>query len=171
LSGIKLTGRGSRQCGSRLDPEVVLMSSGDGEELPGPPEPTVTQDSMSEFAGIVVDRLFSIGLSLESARSIVGNGPAGDRVATATGEVDELISDIRATVFRSDAGPLVAARERSVRTARALQARALDAAALLERRAEIARPPSRMDYQAEIKRWRAFAGEAEQMAQRWEQPP
>lgn len=130
----------------------MLMSSGDGEGLRGPPGPTVTQDSMSEFAGIVVNRLFSIGLSLESARSIVGNGPAGDRVAAATDEVDKLISDIRATVFRSDADLLVAARERSARTARALQARALDAAALLERRAEIARQPLRMDYQAEIKR-------------------
>ena len=147
------------------------MSSGDCEGLRGPLEPTVTQDRTSEFAGIVVNRLFSIGLSLESARSIVGNGPAGDRVAAATGEVDKLISDIRAAVFRSDANPLAAGRERSARTARALQARALDAAALLERGAEIARQPSRMDYQAEIKRWRAFAGEAEKMAQRWEQPP
>lgn len=171
MSGIKLTGRGSRQCGLRLDPKVMLMSSSDGEGLPGRPEPTVTQDSTSEFAGIVVNRLFSIGLSLECARSIVGNGPAGDRVAATTDEVDELISDIRATVFRSDADPLVAARGRSARTARALQARALDAAALLERRAEIARRPPRMDYRAEIKRWRAFAVEAEKMAQRWEHPP
>lgn len=147
------------------------MSACDGEGLPGPLEPAVPQDSMPEFAGIVVNRLFSIGLSLESARSIVGNGPAGDRVAAATGEVDELIRDIRAAVFRSDAYPLAAGRERSARTARALQARALDAAALLERRAEAARQPSRMDYQAEIKRWRAFADEAEKMAQRWEQPP
>ena len=147
------------------------MSASDGEGLPGPLEPAVPQDSMSEFAGIVVNRLFSIGLSLESARSIVGNGPAGDRVAAATDEVDELIRDIRATVFRSDADPLVAARERSARTARALQAKALDTAALLERRAEIVRQPSRMDHQAEIKRWRAFADEAERMAQRWEQPP
>ena len=147
------------------------MSAGDSEGPPGPPEPAVPQDSMSEFAGIVVNRLFTIGLSLASARSIVGSGPAGDRVAAATDEVDELISEIRAIVFRVHADPLVAARERSARMARELQVRALDAAALLERQAEIARQPSRMDHQAEIKRWRAFAGEAEKMARRWEQPP
>jgi len=28
-----------------------------------------------------------------------------------------------------------------------------------------------MDYPAEIKRWRAFADQAEQMARRWEQRP
>jgi hypothetical protein len=28
-----------------------------------------------------------------------------------------------------------------------------------------------MDYPAEIKRWRAFADQAEQMARRWEQSP
>jgi hypothetical protein len=56
-------------------------------------------------------------------------------------------------------------------TARELQARALDAAALLEKRADIGRRPSRMDYPTEIKRWRAFADHAERMAKRWEQPP
>jgi hypothetical protein len=54
---------------------------------------------------------------------------------------------------------------------RALQATALNAAAQLERQADRARPPARLDYQAEIKRWLAFAEEAEQMARRWEQPP
>ena len=169
LSGIRLTRRGNRQGGVRLNPKVMLMSAGDGEGPPGPLKPAVPQDSVAEFAGIVVNRLFSIGLSLESARSIVGNGPAGDRIAAATDEVDELIGDIRATVFRSDIDPLATVRERSARTARALQAGAMDAAALLQQRAEIARRPSRVDRQAEIKRWLAFAEEAERMAQRWEQ--
>jgi signal transduction histidine kinase len=54
---------------------------------------------MSRFAEDVVHRLFSIGLSLESARSIVGKGPADDRLAAATGELDRAIREIRTTVF------------------------------------------------------------------------
>jgi len=56
------------------------------------------------------------------------------------------------------------------RTARALQAAAADYAALLEQKADLTRKPGRMDYPAEIKRWRAFADQAEQMAKRWEEP-
>lgn len=54
---------------------------------------------MPEFAGYVVNRLFSIGLRLESARSIVGNGPAGDRIAAATDELDRVIRDVRTAMF------------------------------------------------------------------------
>jgi hypothetical protein len=147
------------------------MSVGDGEDLPGPLEPAGPQSTMSEFAGYIVDRLFSVGLNLESARSIAGNGPAGDRIAAATDEVDELIRDIRETLFRSAADPAPVLRDRMVHMAHELQSRALDAVALLEQRAEIARRPSQRDYPAEIKRWRAFADEAERMARRWEQPP
>ena len=57
------------------------------------------------------------------------------------------------------------------RTARAMQANALNAAALLEQQADLARPPTPLDYPAEIKRWRAFADRAEQMARRWEPRP
>jgi hypothetical protein len=151
--------------------KVMLMVAGDGEDLPGPLEPAARQPTVPEVTGYIVGRLFSVGLSLESARSIVGAGPARDRIAAATGEVDRLIRDIRAILYSSAADPLAAARERSARTARELQARALDAAALLEREAERARQPSRLDYRAEIKRWRAFADQAERMARQWEQPP
>jgi hypothetical protein len=44
----------------------------------------------------------SIGLSLDSALSIAGGGPAGDRVAAATDELDRLIRDIRTIVFSLD---------------------------------------------------------------------
>ena len=57
------------------------------------------EDTMSQFAEYVVNRLFSVGLSLENARSIVGEGPAGDRVAAATEEVDRMIRDIRTITF------------------------------------------------------------------------
>jgi hypothetical protein len=55
--------------------------------------------------------------------------------------------------------------------ARALQATAAGAAAVLEQQARRTKQPRRMDYPTEIKRWRAFTKQAEQMAQRWEQPP
>ena len=56
-------------------------------------------ETMSRFAGDIVHRLFSIGLSLDSASGIAADGPAGDRVAAVTGELDRLIRDIRAIVF------------------------------------------------------------------------
>ena len=62
-------------------------------------------------------------------------------------------------------------QEHMARTARVLQASATDYATLLEQKAGLSRPPRRMDYPAEIKRWRAFADQAEQMARRWEQRP
>ena len=67
------------------------MSDADSRNLPGPLEPSALQDAMSEFAHHIVNRLFSVGLRLDSARSIVGKGPAGDRVAAAADEVDRLI--------------------------------------------------------------------------------
>ena len=114
--------------------------------------------------------MFLIGLKLESARSITGPGPAGERIAAATDEVDELIAEIRAMVldFPADPASQVALRDRMVRSARELQARALEYAARLERRAETARQPTRLDLAVEVKRWLAFADQAGQMAGRWE---
>ena len=96
----------------------ALLDPGDGHALhaavrPGPADgrgareglpghghqPESLEEVMSRFAGDVVNRLYSAGLSLESARSIVGDGPAGDRVAAATGELDRTIRDIRAIMF------------------------------------------------------------------------
>jgi hypothetical protein len=54
---------------------------------------------MSQLAGVITNRLFSVGLSLESARRIVGDGPASERLRSATEELDDLIRDIRTTVF------------------------------------------------------------------------
>ena len=47
---------------------------------------------------------------------------------------------------------------------------AADTAALLERQADLVGQPGRIDYPTEIKRWRAFAEQARQMAERWEHP-
>ena len=80
---------------------IVLPRSGDGrsgrERQPARPAPL--DETMSRFAGDVVNRLFSIGLRLDSALSISGNGPAGDRIAAATDELDRLIRDIRTMAF------------------------------------------------------------------------
>ena len=54
------------------------MSDTDSRDLPGPP---ASADVMSELAGHIVNWLFLIGLNLDSARSIVRDGPAGDRPA------------------------------------------------------------------------------------------
>jgi hypothetical protein len=160
----------------------MLMSDADSQDMPGPPEPAAQADAMPELAGYIVNGLFSIGLSLESVRSMIEDGPAGDRIATATGMVDRLIREIRQRAFAepqdddqerpgqtADRAALL--QERMARTARALQASAAEYAALLQQRADLSRPPQRMDYPAEIKRWRAFADQAEQMARRWEQRP
>jgi hypothetical protein len=148
----------------------MLMSDAGGRNLPGPPEPPTPEDAMSEFACHIVNQLFSVGLSLESARSIVGNGPAGDRIAAATDEVDRMIRGIRTVMFgRVEDRPAVL-KQRMACTARSAQVSALNAAELLERQADRAGPPARLDHQAEIKSWRAFADQAEQMAERWEQP-
>ena len=72
-------------------------------------------------------------------------------------------------MFSLATDPTALLNEHAARTARALRAAALDAGALLEQQAGLARRPGRMDDQAEIKRWRAFAEQAEQMARRWEQ--
>ena len=70
-----------------------------GREGRPAPRSASLEDAMSGFAREVVKRLFSVGLSLDSAGSIVGDGPAGDRVAAATAEVDRMIRDIRTIMF------------------------------------------------------------------------
>jgi len=70
-----------------------------GRERPPAHRSASADDTMSRFAADIVHRLFSIGLSLDSARSIVTKGPAGDRIAAATDEIDRTIRDIRTAVF------------------------------------------------------------------------
>lgn len=62
-------------------------------------------------------------------------------------------------------------QRRVVLAAYALQFTATDTAALLERRAELVGLPSRIDYPAEIKRFRVLADQARQIAERWDQQP
>jgi hypothetical protein len=77
----------------------MLMSGANGHDRPESLESAVPQNTMPEFADYVVNRLFSVGVSLERARTMVGNGPAGDRIAAATAEVDRLIRYFRTAAF------------------------------------------------------------------------
>jgi hypothetical protein len=92
-----------------------LLEPGDsrGSSATGPPGPggrdggqahlrASDDEVMSGFARDVVNRLFSAGLSLESARSIITDCPAATRVAAATREIDQAIRDIRTFIFSSD---------------------------------------------------------------------
>lgn len=62
-------------------------------------QPVPAETALVEFAEEIARRLFAAGLSLASAQSIVGDGPAGDRVATAIDELDRAIKGIRTRVF------------------------------------------------------------------------
>lgn len=74
--------------------------SGQGDRGPGPVQETdVPEGTLSQFTGDIVNKLFSVGLKLESARSITGRGPADERIAEAAGEIDHLIREIRTTLF------------------------------------------------------------------------
>lgn len=52
-----------------------------------------------DLAGMVVDRLFGAGLTLQSAAD-VADGPAADRLRRAVDELDAIIHDLRSAVFR-----------------------------------------------------------------------
>lgn len=63
-------------------------------------EPARLPDSeISRLAHSVVNQLFSVGLTLDGARSLLDDGPARDRVAAATAELDRLVRDVRAAVL------------------------------------------------------------------------
>jgi len=144
----------------------MLMSDGGGARFPR--RLAIPEGPMAKFARDIVHRLFSVGLSLESARSIVADGPAADRIAAATEEVDLLIRDLRTATLGPDRDRPALLRERMTRMAREFQDGALSAADLLERRASHTRPPTQVDYQAEVKCWRGIADQADQMAKRWQ---
>lgn len=116
FAGQAIAGRLGLPGGDLVDPVGRAMIS----TLLDPGDAQVSaEDKLPEFVGYVVNRLFSVGLSLESARSIIGEGPAGDRIEAATREVDRTIRDIRTTVFGLDTARAAPMNERPERTARA----------------------------------------------------
>jgi signal transduction histidine kinase len=49
--------------------------------------------------GLVVHRLFSAGLTLETALALIGDHPGAGKVQDAIGELDLAIRDVRNVVF------------------------------------------------------------------------
>jgi hypothetical protein len=77
------------------------LARNDGDDpQPWPPHQLTPQETaLAEVVGEVVHRLFAAGLSLASAQSIIGDGAAGNRVASAIDELDHAIRDIRTAIF------------------------------------------------------------------------
>lgn len=146
-----------------------------------------------ELLDTAVASIFDVGLILQAAVDVPSDVTA-QRIAEALCRLDDLVQDIRNHMLARRghrSGPSLAwmprphVLERSARamsrsellqghvahTARAVQAAAADTAALLERRADLLVQPWRIDYPTEIKKWRAVADQARQLAERLEQPP
>jgi len=77
-------------------PALLRQAGSDGDDPWYQSDGELSQPGteLEEFAGEVVRRLFAAGLSLASAQAIIGDGAAGDRVATAVDELDRTIRDI-----------------------------------------------------------------------------
>lgn len=148
--------------------------------------------SARELLDWVVNSIFAVGVLLEGAHELPHDA-AGPRITEALHRLDDVVREVRDHVLaqrvqaaQSSFAPrspldapqrpmqamdgLASLQERVAQTARALQSAAGNTAALLQQQASLA-GPARIDYPAEIKRWRAFADQAEQMANRWEQRP
>jgi anti-anti-sigma factor len=146
-----------------------------------------------ELLDRAVSTIITVGMSLRAAASLP-RGLASQRITEAVGRLDDVVREIRQHGFAGDGqhsqpGPArrrppdpdeqfgQAARrtallhQRVAQTAHALHTIAAGTAALLEQRAAALAQPERLDYPTEIKRWRAFADQAAQMAERWEQRP
>lgn len=142
-----------------------------------------------DLLALTVDSIFNVGLILQTAIDLPPDITA-QRITEALQRLDDVVREIRGHVFAQrgrsvEAGvaeaPSPCLLERSARAmdlqrrvaqaARAVQSTAADTAALLERQADLTGHPTRIDYPADIKRWRAIADQAAQMAERCEQHP
>jgi anti-sigma B factor antagonist len=146
-----------------------------------------------ELLDVTVAGIFDVALILQAAIDLPPDVTA-QRITDALRRLDDVVQDIRDHVFAGrgqSAGPalpyrpapevlerLAQARKRSqllrrhvAQTARAVQSAAADTRSLLEQRTGLLGQPGFIDYPTEIKRWRALADQAGQIAERWEQPP
>ncbi len=149
-------------------------------------------DSARELLDWVVNSIFAVGVLLEGEHELPRDA-ATTRITEALHRLDDVVREVRDHVLAqrvqavqssfAPRSPLAAhqrpeqatdrlarLQERVAQTARALQSAAGNTAALLQQQAGLA-GPAQIDYPTEIKRWRAFADQAEQMANRWEQRP
>jgi hypothetical protein len=74
---------------------------GGGGQTPAffPPGPAAGTDAGSALAGMVVHRLFGVGLTLQSAAGLAG-GPVAERLQQAVDELDAIIRDVRTAAFK-----------------------------------------------------------------------
>ena len=63
----------------------------------------VPSDTLGELAEYLVTGLFSVGLRLDSARSMLDDGPVAERLAAASRDIDTMIRRVRAIL--TDGGP------------------------------------------------------------------
>lgn len=156
---------------------------------------TGTADQAARAGGpldAVVHNVFLVGLMLQAAADLPGDIGA-ERITEALDRLDDVVRDVRERVLAGrgrgarpgGARPVpdvlqrsalarnrsASLRQRVAQTAQAVHFAAADTAALLEQRADLIGQPALIDYPTEIKRWRVFADQARQMAERWEQRP
>ena len=174
---------------TQAGPSIRVISPA-GPEAPGWSRAADQAARTEELLDRVVSSIFGVGMLLQAAAGLPRDA-AGMRIADAINHLDDVIREVRQHVLDRHApralsgsgGTLRPARherlaqavdrtaslkERVVQTAQALRLTAADTAALLEQRADLAGQPGRIDYPAEIKRWRAFADQAEQMTKHWD---
>jgi len=162
------------------DLDAALAAGAETRELHGEQTTPPADDAAGaeELLGLTVERIFNIGLILQTAIDLPPDITAR-RITEALHGLDEAVRQIRHHVFAAARQLL----ERSARamehsallhrhvaqTARDVQSAAADTAAMLERRADLVGHPSRIDYPTDIKRWRALADQAARIAERWDQ--
>jgi hypothetical protein len=145
----------------------------------------------------VVSSVVTAGLSLEAAVDLPREA-AAQHMSEALRCLDEVVREVRDHVFaeQSQSGQggqatrprpdpseraelntnsaamlqyrMASLRQRVIQTANALQVSAAETACLLERRDDLLKPPARIDFPTEIKRWRTFADQAKEVAERLE---
>lgn len=147
--------------------------------------------SVEELLDWIVSSIFDIGVILRAAADLPRDA-AGIRITEALHCLDDVVREVRNHVFaeriqwaqsgvarrstldmREDlartANRVASLKKGMVQTAQTLQVAAADTATLLERQADLAGEPGRIDYLTQLKRWRAFADQAGQIAKHWEQ--
>jgi len=177
------------------DLDGALAAGADRRESPGTPTTPATNGAAraEDLPDLTLDSIFNVGLILQAAIELPPDVTAR-RITDALQRLDDVVREIRDHVFAErghsvEPGPAGTPSrhllERSARvmdrsaplqrhvaqTARAVQSAAADTAALLERRADLVGRPNRIDYPTDVKRWRALADQAAQMAERWERQP
>jgi anti-anti-sigma factor len=162
-------------------------------EAAGLPWAADQADRPGELLDWVVSSIFDVAMILQAAADLPRDA-AGMRITEALGRLEDVVREIRQQVFARPApeGPsglpgrpqpdpqerlaqtadrAASLQARLMQTAHELRLAAADTAALLEQRADLAGQPAQTDYPTRIKRWHAFADQAEEMAKRWQQRP